>query len=89
MQDNIKIEIFKQAIGRVFNKLRTSNNISVNKLGLEYDINKGNISRIENGSYDCHLSTAWKLAEANGIKFSEFAKLLENELGESFTFVDV
>lgn len=55
---------------------------------MEYDINKGTISRIEKGTYDTQLSTAWKLSEANGLKFSEFAKLLEEELGSNFTFID-
>ncbi len=84
-----KIEIFKSAIGKVFYNLRDSKNISLNKLALEYDIEKGSLSRLERGIYDCQLSTAWKLAEANGIKFSEFAKLLEEELGEKFTFIDL
>ncbi len=87
--DKDKITDFKTAVGRVFCNLRNSNNISLNKLGLEYDINKGSISRIERRIYDCRLSTAWKLSEANGIKFSKFAKLLEEELGEDFTFVDL
>lgn len=87
--DDTKIISFKKAIGKIFCTLRCSNNLSINKLGMEYDINKGCISRLENGSYDCRLSTAWKLAEANGIKFSEFAKMLEDELGDNFTFMDI
>lgn len=90
MQEKLgKIEIFKDAIGKVFYKLRNSKNISLNKLALEYDIAKGSLSRLEHGAYDCQLSTAWKLAEANGIKFSEFAMLLEEELGKDFTFIDL
>lgn len=88
-EDTTKIVNFKKAVGKVFNKIRCTNNLSMNKLSLEYDFNKGNISKLEKGVYDCQLSTAWKFAEANGIKFSEFAKLLEDELGERFTFMDV
>ncbi len=87
--DNLKISIFKNAIGKVFTALRNPDKTSLNKLSLEYELNKGSISRIERGLYDCQLSTAWKLAEANGIKFSEFAKLLEEELGKNFTFIDL
>ncbi len=91
MQDkNDKNLIFKSAIGKVFAKLRISNNeISLNKLALEYDIDKGSLSKIERGVYDCRLSTAWKVAEANGVKFSQFAKMLEEELGSNFTFIDL
>ncbi|MBQ7287905.1 MAG: helix-turn-helix transcriptional regulator [Candidatus Gastranaerophilales bacterium] len=90
MQDNKdKIIIFKKAIGEIFHNLRNSKDkISINKLALEYDIDKGSLSKIERGIYDCRLSTAWKLAEANGIKFSEFAKILEEKLGDKFTFID-
>lgn len=93
MQDNKnkdKILIYKDALGKVFSKLReTNNNISLNQLGLQYDIDKGSLSKLERGIYDCQMSTAWKLAEANGVKFSQLAKMLEDELGEDFTFIDV
>ena len=85
-----KIIKFKSAIGQVFSKLRANNtDISLNKLALEYDIDKGSLSKLERGIYDCRLSTAWKLAQANGVKFSDFAKLLEEELGQNFTFIDL
>ena len=59
MQENLKIAIFKTAIGEVFSELRiTSNNVSLNKLALEYDIDKGSLSKLERGIYDCRLSTA-------------------------------
>ncbi|MBE7708510.1 MAG: helix-turn-helix transcriptional regulator [Cyanobacteria bacterium SIG27] len=91
MQDNSdKIAKFKMAIGEVFSNLRITNgDISLNKLALEYEIDKGSLSKLERGVYDCRLSTAWKLAQANGIKFSDFAKLLEEKLGKDFTFIDL
>ncbi len=88
MQD-AKLSSFKKAIGKVFCDLRNKkDNVSLNKLALEYDIDKGSLSKLERGIYDCRLSTAWKLAQANGVKFSEFAKLLEEELGEDFSLID-
>ena len=91
MQDcSNKIARFKVAIGEVFSELRNANSdISLNKLALEYDIDKGSLSKIERGIYDCRLSTAWKLAQANGVSFSDFAKLLEEKLGKDFTFIDL
>ncbi len=89
MQDDKNV-IFRTALGKVLQELRKTNkNKSLNKLALEYDINKGSLSKLERGVYDCRLSTAWKLAEANGVKFSEFAQLLEKNLGEKFTFIDL
>ena len=90
MQDNgRKLSKFKNAIGTTFSILRKINgNFSINKLAMEYELDKGSLSKLERGIYDCRLSTAWKIAEANGIKFSDFAKILEKELGKDFTFID-
>jgi len=90
MQDSNKIAKFKSAIGEVFSELRVaSGDVSLNKLALEYDIDKGSLSKLERGVYDCRLSTAWKLSQANGISFSDFAKMLEEKLGKDFTFIDL
>ncbi len=89
MQHNTKVLTIKNAVGNILRKLRENKNISLNKLALEYDIDKGTLSKLERGIYDCRISTAWKIAEANGIKFSDFAKMLEDELGSDFTFIDI
>jgi len=89
MQHNTKVLTIKNAVGNILRKLRKNKNISLNKLALEYDIDKGTLSKLERGIYDCRISTAWKIAEANGIKFSDFAKMLEDELGSDFTFIDI
>lgn len=90
MQEESKILKFKFAVGEVFNDLRIKNeNISINKLAMEYEIDKGSLSKIERGVYDCRLSTAWRIAQANGVSFSDFAKLLEEKLGKDFTFIDL
>ncbi len=90
MQDySEKVLLIKNKIGKIFRELRKKEGcISLNKLALEYDIDKGSLSKVERGIYDCRISTALKICEANGIKFSDFAKLLENELGEKFKFID-
>lgn len=88
MQEESKVlQNFKKAVGEVFKEMRDGN-ISLSKLAYEYDITKGNLSKIERGVIDCRLSTAWKIAEANGIKFSEFAKLLEQKLGDEFKLIE-
>ncbi|MBQ8458543.1 helix-turn-helix transcriptional regulator [bacterium] len=87
-QNNKKITYLKETLGKIFTQLRLKKNISINQLAFQYDIDKGSLSKLERGVYDCRISTAIKLAQANGIKFSEFAKLLENELGENFSLID-
>ncbi len=89
MQNRDKSLQFKQAVGNVIRKNRISKmGLSINKLAMEYDFDKSNVSKIERGLYNIHLITAWKMSEALGIKFSEFAKMLEQELGENFVLMD-
>lgn len=84
-----KEELFKKAVGEVLKEVRTScKNISINRFACEYDFDKGNISKIENGTYSIYLITAWKISEALGISFTEFASRLENKLGKGFKFID-
>ena len=86
--DDKKLNKFKISSGVIFQKLRTTTGKSQRRFADEYDIDRGNLSKIENGIVGCGLSTAWKIAEAAGIKFSEFANMLEQELGEDFTLID-
>lgn len=88
MQESKNHEIFKQAVGEVLRDIRKNTNLSLNKFALEYDLDKSNMSKTERGLINIYLITAWKIAEAYGLKFSEFAKMLEDKLGEDFTFID-
>ena len=80
---------FRKILGELVTKLRlTTTGLSGNKLANEYEIGNANISRIQNGEVDCKFITIWKIAESFDIKFSVFAKLLEEELGEDFKLID-
>ena len=88
-QKDKKLLQFKNALGEIVKELRTSKtNLSINKLALGYDIGRGNLSKIEKGCFDYRMSTAWKLSEALGLKFSKFSEKLEEKLGKDFTFID-
>ena len=79
----------KKVLGSLIKKLRTERtNFTVNEMAYAFDIARGNLSKIENGYNDPRFSTILKIAEATGLKFSEFAKLLEDELGEDFKLMD-
>lgn len=75
-------------LGEVIRKIRTSKGISCTKFAYQFDIDKGNLNRIENGIIDCKFTTLWKVAEALNIKLIDLIKILEKELGENFKLDD-
>jgi len=83
-----KVSQFKYAVGQVLKEIRTQTGRSLNKFALEYDLDRGNLSKIERGITNCRLITAWKIAEAAGISFVDFARLLEAKLSENFKLTD-
>lgn len=88
-QTNNKTIKLAKTLGKLIKKIRVAKlGLSLNKLAYEYDLDKGNLSRIENGQIECKLVTVMKISEAMGITFPEFAQLLSNELGEDFTLID-
>lgn len=90
MQDKEKkILLFKKAVGEVIRELRQEfPKVSMSRLAMEYDIDKGSLSRLERGLMECYVSTLWKIAEATGVKFSEIAQRIEEKLGSEFKFMD-
>ena len=88
MQDE-KSDLFKRRVGWVIRKLRLERGFkSLNKFALGYDINRANLSKVERGEVGCSLALAWKISEGMGLKFSEFVKEVEKELGGNFRFID-
>ena len=88
-QVNDKKIIFNKTLGSLVKKVRNSNNmISISKLAREFDLDRGNLSKLEKGQNNCNVITLWKICEANRIKFSDFAKLLEKELGSNFKLIN-
>ena len=84
-----KEEIFNKLTGDLFKELRLKKSSgSMSNFAREYDFDRGNFSKIERGLVNCRLITAWRFLEASGVKFSEFAKMLEEKLGDDFTFFD-
>lgn len=78
-----------KALSEVVRNLRISKTgLSVNKFGESYGIEKNNILRIEKAQGYCKLITIWQVANAFGLKFSEFIKYVEEKLGDDFTLID-
>ena len=76
-------------IAELIRELRQKKNYSGRKLSYEYGISRSNLNKIENALIECKIGTLMKTCEALDIKFSDFAKLLEEKLGEDFTFIDL
>ena len=91
MQDDVeKIAKLKKSVGNLFKDLRKDKGFkSLNMFALEYGINRANLSKIENGQVGCSIITAWKISESLGLKLSQVIKMVEDELGDDFTFIDV
>lgn len=76
-------------LGQTIKELRKNNKeLSLNKLANEFDLQKGTISKLENGTQNCQFITLWKISEALGIKCSELIANLEEKLEKDFTFID-
>ena len=68
-------------------RIETTNK-SLALFSYEYDLDSGNMSRIENGHIEPKLTMLWRIAEALGIKLSDLCKMLENSLGDDFFLID-
>lgn len=70
--------------GETVVKKRKKLNKSQRMLAFEYDLDSGNLSRIESGLIDPKLTMLWRISEALNISLSQLIKYLETELGEDF-----
>lgn len=75
-------------LGELMHKLRIEKYKSIQRFAFEYDLERSNYSRIERAKVDCKFTSFFKIAQALGIKPSEFLKLLEKELGDDFSLIE-
>ncbi len=76
-------------LGKIIRNARfKKDTISLNTFAYEYDLNPGNLSRIENGQIEAKITMLWRIAEALEMPLSEIIKQLENELGKDFFIAD-
>lgn len=61
---------------------------SMTKLADEYELHSGTLSKVENAVGACKFETVWEIAEAMNLKPSELVKLVEDNLGINFKFID-
>lgn len=76
---------FQIAIAKVVKNLRKK---SITKSAYEIGMGKSLWADLENGIKDPQLSTLWRIAEGLEIKTSDLIKMVEDELGENFSFLE-
>ena len=69
-------------------KRQTLTDKSQTLLAYEYELDSGNLSRIENGKIDPKLTMLWRISEAIGLNVSELMKAVEKELGKDFHIIE-
>jgi len=57
-------------------------------LAYEYELDSGNLNRIENGKIDPKLTMLWRISEALGMPLSKLIKILEDNLGKDFHIIE-
>ena len=75
----------QKAIANVVKNLRKK---SITKSADEIGMGKSLWADLENGIKDPQFSTLWRIAEGLDIKPHILVKLIENELGENFSFLE-
>ena len=81
-------EILIKTIGKFVKEKRTSLQKGVLLMSYEFDISNSSISKLESGERDVQITTLWKIANAFGMKFSDFIIEIEKRLPEDFKLID-
>ena len=77
---------FQKAIAIVVKRLRKK---SITKSADEIGMGKSLWADLENGIKDPQLSTLWRIAEGLEIHPYELVRLIEEELGDEFSFLEI
>ena len=75
----------QQITGKVVRKLRTK---SITKSADEIGMGKSLWADLENGIKDPQFSTLWRIAEGLEIKPHVLVKIIEDEIGDDFSFLE-
>lgn len=86
MPVNKNKQILLDALSRTIKKHRGS--LSQSKLAIKGDISTSTINMIEHAKKDPQYTTLYKLAETFELSFSDFAKLIEEEIPKNISLID-
>ncbi len=82
-------QLILKALSNAIKKKRAKMNKSQRLFAFENGVHKSMISRFENCNNEPMLFSFWKMANALEIKPSELMKLLEKELPEEVSLLDI
>lgn len=88
MQHDKKEKMILEALSSVLSELRINNAKSQRILAFENGMHKSMISRFESCKNEPRIFSVWKVANAFGLKPSEFLSLIENKLPQDFNLID-
>ncbi len=77
-----------QELGNVIKEVRQAKGKSQTMLAYEYELDSGNLCRIENGKIEAKISMLWRIAEALEIPLSTLISKLEQKLGKDFFIIE-
>lgn len=86
-KNNKTLQLIK-ALGNVIKEERQTKAKSQTMLAYEYELDSGNLCRVENGKIEAKISMLWRIAEALDIPLSSLIKKLEQKLGKDFCIIE-
>lgn len=82
------IELIK-VFGEIIKQKREKNiKKSQTLFAYEYELDAGNLCRIENGKIEPKLTMMWRISEALDIPLSKLIKEVETKLGKDFKIIN-
>lgn len=69
-----------QITGQVIGRIRTQHNMSQEVLSGLSGVARSHLAMIETGTKNANVDTLWRIAEALGMRLSEFFQLVEAEI---------
>ncbi len=86
-KNNKTLQLIK-ALGNVIKEERQTKAKSQTMLAYEYELDSGNLCRVENGKIEAKISMLWRIAEALDIPLSSLIEKLEQKLGKDFCIIE-
>ncbi|MBQ8168279.1 helix-turn-helix transcriptional regulator [bacterium] len=84
-----KSEKLIQTLGKIIREERKKRyDKSLTLFAYEFDLNPGNLCKIENSQIEPKITMLWRIAEALDMPLSDLIKLLEQNLGEDFNLIE-
>lgn len=68
--------------GQVIGRIRTQRNMSQEVLSGLSGVARSHLAMIETGTKNANVDTLWRIAEALGMRLSEFLQLVETEIAK-------